>query len=89
MDVAMHRSGLKSLILFATYSRELGEFGALCGLDYEEDLCRKSRRSLKFFRPRVVLDGKTPAEVAGIVVKCENKWLTMIQNASHDRDQEK
>jgi hypothetical protein len=28
------------------------------------------------------LDGTTPAEKAGIEVKVENKWLTMIQNAS-------
>ena len=29
-----------------------------------------------------VLDGKTPTEVAGIQVVGENKWLTLIQNAS-------
>ena len=29
--------------------------------------------------------GKTPAEVAGIEVKGENKWLTLIQNASRKR----
>jgi hypothetical protein len=28
------------------------------------------------------LEGKTPAEVAGIKVEGENKWLTLIQNAS-------
>ncbi|MGA8855890.1 MAG: hypothetical protein WB643_01865 [Candidatus Bathyarchaeia archaeon] len=28
------------------------------------------------------LDSSSPAEVAGIQVKCENKWLTLIQNAS-------
>jgi len=33
-------------------------------------------------RPHMGLDGKTPAEVAGIQVKGENKWLTLIQNAS-------
>lgn len=26
--------------------------------------------------------GNTPAEAAGIVVKGENKWITLIQNAS-------
>jgi len=30
----------------------------------------------------MALDGKTPAEVAGIEIKGENKWLTLIQNAS-------
>ena len=33
-------------------------------------------------RPHMGLGGKTPAEVAGIQVKGENKWLTLIQNAS-------
>jgi hypothetical protein len=29
------------------------------------------------------LEGKTPAEAAGIEVKGDNKWLTIIQNASN------
>ena len=33
-------------------------------------------------RPHMSLDGKTPGEVAGIKVEGENKWLTLIQNAS-------
>lgn len=28
------------------------------------------------------LKGKTPAEVAGIKVEGENKWLTIIRNAA-------
>jgi len=35
-----------------------------------------------FIRPHEGLDGKTPAEACGIEVKGENKWLTLIQNAS-------
>jgi len=35
-----------------------------------------------FVRPHMALDGKTPAEVAGIKVEGNNKWLTLIQNAS-------
>ena len=35
-----------------------------------------------FVKPHMALDGKTPAEVAGITVEGENKWLTIIQNAS-------
>jgi len=35
-----------------------------------------------FIRPHMALKGKTPAEVAGIEVKGENKWVTIIQNAS-------
>ncbi|MGP8068859.1 MAG: hypothetical protein ACLP5V_03090 [Candidatus Bathyarchaeia archaeon] len=34
-----------------------------------------------YIRPHQALKGKTPAEVAGIRVEGENKWLTMIQNA--------
>jgi transposase-like protein len=37
-----------------------------------------------YIRPHMGLDGKTPAEVAGINVEGENKWLTLIQNASAD-----
>jgi len=33
-------------------------------------------------RPHEALKGKTPAEVAGIDIQGEDKWLTMIQNAS-------
>jgi len=33
----------------------------------------------------MALDGKTPAEVAGIKINVENKWLTIIQNATIKR----
>lgn len=35
-----------------------------------------------YVRPHEGLNGKTPAEAAGIEVKGENKWVTLIQNAS-------
>ena len=35
-----------------------------------------------FVKPHMALDGKTPAEVAGIKVNGDNKWITIIQNAS-------
>jgi hypothetical protein len=35
-----------------------------------------------YVRPYMGLDGKTPAEVAGIKVEGENKLLTLIQNAA-------
>jgi transposase InsO family protein len=35
-----------------------------------------------FIRPHEALGGKTPAEACGIKVEGENKWLTLIQNAS-------
>jgi hypothetical protein len=36
-----------------------------------------------YVRPHIGLKGKTPAEVAGIEVEGKDKWLTIIQNASH------
>lgn len=38
-----------------------------------------------FIRPHMALDGRTPSEVAGIEIKGQNKWLTLIQNASKDK----
>jgi len=35
-----------------------------------------------YVRPHEALGGRTPSEVAGIKVEGENKWLTLIQNAS-------
>lgn len=35
-----------------------------------------------YIRPHQGLDGKTPAEACGIEVKGDNKWITLIQNAS-------
>jgi len=36
-----------------------------------------------FVRPHEGLEGRTPAEACGIEIEGEDKWLTMIQNASH------
>jgi transposase-like protein len=35
-----------------------------------------------FFRPHMGLNGKTPAEAAGITIEGENKWETVIRNAA-------
>ncbi len=35
-----------------------------------------------YIRPHGGLKGKTPAEACGIKIEGENKWLTLIQNAS-------
>ncbi len=40
-----------------------------------------------FVRPHEGLNGQTPAERAGIKVEGEDKWLTLIQNASKERKQ--
>lgn len=39
-----------------------------------------------YMRPHEGLDGKTPAEACGIKVEGENKWVTLIQNASSLRN---
>jgi transposase-like protein len=38
-----------------------------------------------YLRPHMGLDGKTPADMAGIGIEGENKWLTIIQNAQMTR----
>ncbi len=35
-----------------------------------------------YVRPHMALDGKTPADMCGIDVQGENKWKTLIENAS-------
>lgn len=35
-----------------------------------------------YVRPHMALEGKTPSEAAGIQVKGNDRWLTLIQNAS-------
>jgi hypothetical protein len=35
-----------------------------------------------YVRPHMALKGRTPSEAAGIAIEGENKWLTLIQNAS-------
>ena len=39
-------------------------------------------------RPHESLNGKTPAEACGIKVEGENKWKTLIQNASSKKEAE-
>jgi putative transposase len=34
-----------------------------------------------YVRPRMALNGKTPAEACGIKIDGENKWFKLIQNA--------
>jgi len=39
-----------------------------------------------YIRSHEGLDGKTPAEACGIKIEGNNKWLTPIQNASHQME---
>lgn len=41
-----------------------------------------------YIRPHSALDGKTPSEKCGIEINGDNKWITLIQNASKNRCQE-
>jgi putative transposase len=38
-----------------------------------------------YIRPHEGLNGKTPSEAAGITVEGQNKWKTLIQNASQEK----
>lgn len=38
-----------------------------------------------YFRPHEALKGKTPADKCGIIIEGENKWRTVIENASKER----
>lgn len=35
-----------------------------------------------YFRPHEALNGKTPAEKCGIIIEGEDRWKTVIENAS-------
>ena len=35
-----------------------------------------------YIRPHMALDGNTPSEACGITIEDENKWKTLIENAS-------
>ena len=38
-----------------------------------------------YMRPHMALDGKTPAELCGIEIGGDNKWKTIIENASMEK----
>ena len=38
-----------------------------------------------YIRNHQGLDGKTPADVSGIKIEGENKWITLIQNAKSQK----
>jgi hypothetical protein len=35
-----------------------------------------------YLRPHMALDGKTPSEACGITIQGDDKWRTLIENAS-------
>ncbi|MHB8565694.1 MAG: hypothetical protein ACYC7D_05190 [Nitrososphaerales archaeon] len=42
-----------------------------------------------FIRPHQALNGSTPAEMAGIKIEGQDKWLTLIRNAQSKADARK
>jgi hypothetical protein len=38
-----------------------------------------------FIRDHEAFDGKTPADIASIKIEGQNKWITLIQNASEKK----
>jgi hypothetical protein len=42
-----------------------------------------------YMKPHEALKGKTPAEACGIKVEGNNKWITLIQNASQSEHHKK
>ena len=40
-----------------------------------------------YFRPHEALKGKTPADVCGIQIECENKCKTIIENEAEKGNQ--
>jgi putative transposase len=39
-----------------------------------------------YLRPHEAFKGMTPAEKCGIIIQGENKWKTVIENASRDQN---
>jgi hypothetical protein len=42
-----------------------------------------------YMRPHEALEGETPAEVCGIRVEGQDKWMTLIQNAGNFTQRER
>lgn len=55
----------------------------MCGLKIKQPPILQGMQVYhNFIRSHEGLEGKTPAETCGIELKGENKWITLIQNAS-------
>lgn len=61
--------------------------GVKCKHIYAVEFSFNLREQMQIFhnhmRPHEALKGKTPGEACGIEIVGNNKWLTLIQNASH------
>jgi putative transposase len=55
----------------------------MCGLKKKDPPILQGMQIFhNYIRPHEGLDGATPAEACGIEIKGDNKWITLIQNAS-------
>ncbi|MGI0016900.1 MAG: integrase core domain-containing protein [Nitrososphaera sp.] len=55
------------------------------GMDHKESaqiLMDAMRIYLNYIKPHQGLEAKTPMEVSGVKIEGQNKWITLIQNAS-------
>jgi hypothetical protein len=71
------------------YSVGKTEIGWICSCpDYQKRGVKCKHIQMQIFhnyvRPHEALKGKTPADACGIEVIGDNKWLTLIQNASQN-----
>jgi hypothetical protein len=52
----------------------------------EDSLAEGLRIHYNFVKPHEALQGRTPAEAAGIGVEGENKWMELIRKALNKQD---
>jgi hypothetical protein len=63
-------------------------FGVMRTLETSDTPILKGMKNFhNYIRLHMALDGKKPAEAAGIKIEGENRWLTLIQNASRKTSQ--
>lgn len=59
----------------------------MSGLEDEDILLLEGYQIFhSYIRPREALKGRTPSEACGVEVKGENKWKTLIQNATSSNE---
>jgi hypothetical protein len=48
---------------------------------YETPIAEGQRVAYNFVKPHMALDGKTPAQVAGIEIEGKDKWLRLLEKS--------
>jgi putative transposase len=54
----------------------------MCGIKKIDSVVFDGYQIYHNYLPHIGLDGKTPSEACGIKISGDNKWITLIQNAS-------